>query len=61
MKDFNSKSQVRVRTEPREGSIPEPRSNNRARIRFDKLDSELVTRVLGAAGLIIESLKGFEG
>jgi hypothetical protein len=61
MKESDSKFRARARAEPREGNILKSRSNSRAKIQIDKLDSELMTRVLGAADLVNESLNDFEG
>lgn len=61
MKGSDSKFRTRARAELRKGNIPMSRSNCRAKIQIDKLDSELMTRVLGAADLVNETLKYFEG
>jgi len=61
MKESDSKFRARARAELRKGNILMSRSNSRAKIQIDKLDSELMTGVLGAADLVSESLKDFEG
>ncbi len=64
MAESSSSSKARVRsrlTELKEGSIAEPKSNCRTKIRLDKLDSELLTNVHGAADWIAELLEDLQG